>query len=525
MLVTMKTIVLLLSILVIGNLVNGQTTIEDGEEVSGSWIVANSPYNILGEAIVPQGSTLTIEAGVEVKFKTGDIYNYENSNFDLGFLRVNGKLVAQGDETNTILFTRSEVDGNWGLIYFSETSDPTSIFEYCQFEYGKWIEQLIVEQDYFYGALSFYESSAVISNNVFSNNAGAGVACYSNSNCTISNNEFLSNSFGVSCEYSIPNISDNTASNNTSYGFSAENCSEGIISNNIITENEAAGIECDNSEITITDNFIDNNGVGGIYSIFGDNSNIVNNIISNNGRGIYCNNSTAKVIGNALVNNLNAMYCSTNSDVTITNTTISFSSDVGILCDLASLTITNSILWANGALAINSNSAATISYSLIEGGTQGNIQFLDGNIIDGNPQFISPSSGNFHLSNNSPCVNAGNNDAADLPEYDLDGNKRIQGGIIDMGCYETDFISSIQQSKTNASFLIYPNPTSRIINFDFANSNVQKIEISDLTGKVLIERLDVQQNEIIDISTFAIGVYVITVHSENEISTTKIIKE
>ena len=521
----MKAIFILLSTLLIGNLVYGQTTIEDGEEVSGSWTVANSPYNILGEAIVPQGSTLTIEAGVEVKFKTGDIYNYGNANFDLGFMRVNGKLVAQGDEANTILFTHSEVDGNWGLIYFSETSDPTSIIEYCQFEYGKWIEYLIAEQDYFYGVLSFYESSATINNNVFTNNGGAGVACYSNSNCDISNNEFLGNSFGVSCEYSIPNISDNTASNNTSYGFSVENCTEGVVSNNIITENEAAGIECDDSEITIIDNFIDNNGVGGIYSIFGDNSNIVNNIISRNGRGIYCNNSTAKVIGNALVNNINAMYCSTNSDVTITNTTISFSSDVGILCDLASLTITNCILWENGALAINSNSAATISYSLIEGGTQGNIQFLDGNIIDGDPLFADPSSGNFHLSDNSPCIDAGNNDAPNLPEYDLDGNDRIQGGIIDMGCYESTDFSSVLQPNSNLSFSVFPNPTSGIINFDFDDINVQKVEISDLSGKILVEKLDIQQNEMIDISTFARGVYLITVHSGNEISTTKIIKE
>jgi len=521
----MKAITLLLSLLLIGNILYGQTTIEDGEEVSGTWTVANSPYTILGEAIVPQANTLTIEAGVEVKFKTGDIYNYENDNFDLGLLRVNGKLVAQGTGTNMILFSRSEDDGNWGLIYFSETSDPTSVIEYCQIEYAKWIEHLITEQDYFYGALSFYEASAMINNNVFSDNGGAGVACYSNSSCTISNNEFSGNSYGVSCEYSIPNITDNTASNNTSYGFSIENCSEGLVSNNIITENEAAGIECDDSEITISDNFIDNNGMGGIYSIFGDNSNIINNIISNNGRGIYCNNSTAKIVGNALINNLNAMYCSSNSEVTITNTTISFSSDVGILCDGASLTITNSIIWGNGALAINSNSTAVISYSLIEGGTQGDIQLLEGNIIDGDPLFVAPASGDFHLSDDSPCVNVGNNDVAYLPDYDIDGNQRIQGEIIDMGCYETSIVSGVPQAITNGSFLVYPNPTNNLLNFEFANNNVQKVQIGDLTGKILIEKSDIQPNATIDISAFSRGIYIISIHSDNEIFTTKIVKE
>jgi len=67
----MKIITFLLSLLLIGNFIYGQTTIEDGEEVSGVWTVANSPYTVMGEAIILQDETLTIEAGVEVKFKIG----------------------------------------------------------------------------------------------------------------------------------------------------------------------------------------------------------------------------------------------------------------------------------------------------------------------------------------------------------------------------------------------------------------------------------------------------------------------
>ncbi|OYT14230.1 MAG: hypothetical protein B6I19_01095 [Bacteroidetes bacterium 4572_114] len=259
--------------------------------------------------------------------------------------------------------------------------------------------------------------------------------------------------------------------------------------------------------------------------MFGDNSNIINNTISNNGRGIYVNeNSTPKIIGNAIVNNINAMYCSTNADVTITNTTISYSSDVGILCDAATLTITNSILWSNGALAVNSNSSADISYSLIEGGTQGNIQFIEGNIINEDPLFVNPASGDFHLSDNSPCVNVGNNDVEDLPENDLDGNQRIQGGIIDMGCYETSVISSIVQTTINEGFTIFPNPTNRIINFEFADNNIEKLIISDITGKTIIKKIDIQQNEMIDLSSFVKGIYFISVQTEEEVYTKKIIK-
>lgn len=522
----MRTTTLILSLLFVINILYGQTTIADGEEVSGNWTVENSPYIILGEVIIPQDETLIIEGGVEIKIKTGDIVNYGNTNFDVGLIRVNGKLVAQGTETNRILFTRNGDEGNWGLIYFSETSDPTSIIEYCKIEYGKWIEELIPQQDYFYGAISFYEAQATINNNIITDNSGAGIACYSNSNCTISKNTLSNNSYGVSCEYSIPNISDNTASNNGSYGFSIKNCNEGTVKNNIITENQAAGIECNGSAITIINNLIDNNGVGGIYSIFGDNSNIINNTISNNGRGIYCNNnSTAKIIGNAIVNNINAMYCSQNANITITNTTISFSNDVGILCDAATISVSNSILWANGSQAINSNSTAEISHSLIEGGTQGDIQFLEGNIIDGDPLFLSPGNGNFHLSQNSPCINTGNNDVLYLPEYDLDGNQRIQDGIIDMGCYETDITTNITQQIALKSFSPYPNPTTGKLYFKNADNNIQKISVCNITGKTIIEYNAMSNNNTIDISNFKEGTYIIKIQTDNSNLTYKIIKK
>jgi hypothetical protein len=70
-----------------------------------------------------------------------------------------------------------------------------------------------------------------------------------------------------------------------------------------------------------------------------------------------------------------------------------------------------------------------------------------GNLMIGtNPQFEGyglpewdaalPTS--YHLSSNSPCVNAGTPDASglNLPPMDLAGNYRIWDGRIDMGCYE-----------------------------------------------------------------------------------------
>ena len=77
-------------------------------------------------------------------------------------------------------------------------------------------------------------------------------------------------------------------------------------------------------------------------------------------------------------------------------------------------------------------------YCLIRGWTGGDEL---GN-FDADPQFVDPNNGDYHLLPTSPCVNAG------APSYsvgpgvtDLDGNPRLQRGRVDVGCYETPFVS------------------------------------------------------------------------------------
>ena len=85
----------------------------------------------------------------------------------------------------------------------------------------------------------------------------------------------------------------------------------------------------------------------------------------------------------------------------------------------------------------------------------------------------------------------------------------------------TGNIDALQQSN----ILMYPNPTNGIINFEFANNNIQKLSILDITGKIIIEKTDVGQNEMFDLSTFENGIFIIKIQTDNEIFTTKIIKE
>jgi hypothetical protein len=100
--------------------------------------------------------------------------------------------------------------------------------------------------------------------------------------------------------------------------------------------------------------------------------------------------------------------------------------------------VTNSILWFNSPDQIVNtlNSTPVITYCDVQGGYLG-----EGN-IDASPEFVNPTNGDFHLSSNSPAIDAGTNSASNLPALDFEGDPRILDGngdgvaIVDMGVDE-----------------------------------------------------------------------------------------
>jgi hypothetical protein len=83
----------------------------------------------------------------------------------------------------------------------------------------------------------------------------------------------------------------------------------------------------------------------------------------------------------------------------------------------------------------------------------------------------------------------------------------------------------IQEEKDKNSFKIYPNPTNGIINIDFLNRSIKKIIIYNITGKQMSELTGLQLNKQINLSSLEKGIYIISIQTENEIFTEKIIKE
>ncbi len=190
-----------------------QTVIANKQLIYGNWKIQDSPYIIKGEAVVPKGKTLTIEQGVEIQLETGKCTNYRKKDFDVAFFRINGELFVQGADDKPVRFTRKGNKGYWGLLFF-DTRQQKSMLKNCIIEYASNIQHL--NEYSFYGALSFYQSAAIMENCIIADNAGKGIDCmYANpfiTNATIADNQ----SDGMYCYDSNPLIINTIFTNNYS---------------------------------------------------------------------------------------------------------------------------------------------------------------------------------------------------------------------------------------------------------------------------------------------------------------------
>jgi putative cofactor-binding repeat protein len=268
---------------------------------------------------------------------------------------------------------------------------------------------------------------------------------------------------GVGAYFGSPLIQGNTISNNVQ-----TNCSTGaggggvsvggngatriignIISNNLLqVAGNGGGIFLNAAgAVVVQGNIITNNvaqGIipgaqgGGISLINGESATITQNLIVGNsapqGGGVYFVGPYG-FRGPFLVNN------------TIANNEGSFSSGVYATgYDSQSRLINNLIVAKPGEPAVvcdglydptppivsfnDAYSSGGTAYS----GTCAGAAGTNGN-ISADPVFLDPAA-NFHLQPTSPAIDAGANSAPGLPSTDLDGNPRIQNGVVDMGAYE-----------------------------------------------------------------------------------------
>jgi hypothetical protein len=212
-----------------------------------------------------------------------------------------------------------------------------------------------------------------------------------------------------------------------------------------------------NADPTIKNMVILNNSVtssgGGIHFVYSDailsDSIIRNNIAGDDGGGISTAHSDVTIRNCLIVENKaqdiggavagGGIRIHGYGNPTIINSTIANNSTPGsggggiVVYWNTNPVIANCIVYNNagGEIKTSGNANPVVTYSLVKGGHTG-----QGN-IDTDPLFADATAtgGDYHLSDDSPCIDAGTSDNA--PETDLEGNERLAPP--DMGAYEYVF--------------------------------------------------------------------------------------
>jgi len=295
--------------------VNGQTNISGFISTNTTWTVANSPYIVTGNALVSQGYTLIIEAGVTVKFNTNTA------------LQVDGQLIAIGSSQNPITFTSNQPSpkaGDWGKLHIADNSVNAvydnngnylsgTILKYCHILYGGGVG---------FGAVHIESASPYISRCDIQHSSSGGSYCVGSTYILDSSLVNDCKAFGLYfdqySQYSCGLLIQGDTITNCVGGLFLGECSNGckkIIKNNYFISNAVKSAIYNSlgvSNITISNNFFINNDVGygydnGVLDFYTINEDTIscnlflNNQTGNSGNGMI---RTSDVSSGIIINNI-----------------------------------------------------------------------------------------------------------------------------------------------------------------------------------------------------------------------------
>jgi len=455
----MKSVFLVLALL-IGLLSFSQTEVSG--TISGDWPVSGSPYHVVGNINVPSGQTLNIEAGVEVNFQGA----YK--------LLVNGGINAAGTADAMIYFTTDNHAVGWAGIHFNGNS-IVSHLTFCRLEYGKASGSEYPNEHG--GAVRLTSSNAVFTDCVFADNdatpgEGMGGAVYAINtgspsgavtrfvNCTFLRNQAYSEGGAIkfTSDMNTEMIDCQFIQNHTNYGGGA------VMFYSVI---DTKLINC-----LVVDNYSNYSNGGALLTLGAGNS-------------IYLTNCT--LVGNQASGGNGGALALYYGDATIVNT-IAYDNDA-----LYGGTYSDNIYIDAGS------GSATVNYS--------NMIFPEYNTtgshnIDVDPFFDNPFEGDYHLIDDSPCIDTG-----------IDVGLYYVGEAPDMGCFEYGSTVSAPDVPTAASN-VFPNPSKGLVRVT-STEKINNIRISNLLGKELLSITDVNSAEItLDLSYLNSGVYMMRISTD-----------
>lgn len=405
---------------------------------SGVW---SGKIRVIGDVVVPDGETLTIEAGTSV---VADGYYG---------ITVLGNLNANGRENARISFTVADTTGysnydehelgSWKGFFFHKSGNVA--LRYCDFSYGK--TQYGVDG----GVMRVFLTNDIEIDNCRFHHCTTrrrGGALYAENSvlnihdCEVYNNLSVAcppdYTWGVGFQFLKCDIDmhdmvfhDNYSESAYGGGMNIDSC-DMVLTNAVFYDNIAVnagglGIQrCKNYNVKVANMLAYNNSVvhygGGLAVATSDpelnNITIVNNYCGGGGgAGMQTAFDACPTLNNCIFWANHAVYSLNNMD------TLEY--------------YYGSQIWLWGADCYPKFNNGVVQYGLDSIYCFENISVYE-NMLKENPQFVNEQHHDYQLVENSPCVNAGTTDVSGLyiPFVDLGGRQRICGGRIDMGCYE-----------------------------------------------------------------------------------------
>ena len=156
--------------------------------------------------------------------------------------------------------------------------------------------------------------------------------------------------------------------------------------------------------------------------------------------------------------------------------------------------VTQTIQNSNGTDAIQAVHSITVPANALPGNTRMRVKKLYGT-IDDDPSLTAP------------CIGGAYGQAEDYTVNVLASS-----------------LATHEVTKKNASFRVYPNPVTQILNID-SQEKIQSVSVFDATGRNVLSSEVNQAKYNVDLSKLTSGTYIVTIKTENGSQSAKVIKK
>lgn len=152
----------------------------------------------------------------------------------------------------------------------------------------------------------------------------------------------------------------------------------------------------------------------------------------------------------------------------------------------------------------------------LQSGTDG---YSIANNISNDPLFFDSNNNDYHLSDSSPCINAG---TATLSTLDFEGNTiPLNGTDPDIGLYEYQSTLGNNHYVLHNSVTLYPNPVTDYLTVAVKNNRVENISLINVNGQIVLRNISASAS--IDVSNVPGGIYFARIETSNGTITKKVV--